>query len=54
MSDRCSWPKCKEWSDLNYLGKLLCLKHWFKFCQMEDEGKLKQARKKIGLKNENS
>ena len=52
--DRCCWPRCKEWAEINYLGKLLCQNHWLKFCQMEDEGKLKQARKKIGLKDAKS
>ena len=49
--DKCCWPKCKQWADMNYLSKLLCQNHWLKYCQMEDEGKLKQARKKIGLKD---
>lgn len=49
-NDKCDWSKCKEWADMNYLGKLLCQKHWLKYCQMEDEGKATQARRKIGLK----
>lgn len=48
--DKCCWPRCKQWADMNYIGKLLCWNHWLKFCQMEDEGKEKQARNKIKLK----
>lgn len=42
--DRCQYPKCKRDSDLVYLDKRLCWKHW----QMIEE-RPDLLRKKLGL-----
>ncbi len=49
MEGFCDWKSCKRESTLVYLEKELCNDHWDKLCEMQDEGKEKAARKKIGL-----
>lgn len=48
-NDKCNWKHCRNVSDLGYLGKGICSEHWSKFCEMQEQGKENQARKKIGL-----
>lgn len=43
----CQFPKCTEYSDLIYLGKGLCEKHWKKIAEMEPE----KAYAKLGIKS---
>jgi hypothetical protein len=48
--ERCAWKgcRCRE-IELIYLKKPLCLKHWLRLCQMQEEGRDAEARRKIGL-----
>jgi len=43
--DECQFPKCTALSDLIYLGKGLCDKHWIRIAEMETPA----AHKKLGI-----
>ncbi len=48
--ERCAWQGCRCTEiELTYLKKPLCLKHWERLCQWQDEGRDAEARRKIGL-----
>ena len=49
MHDKCTWKHCRNYPNIVYLGKAMCDEHWGKFCEMQDQDKEDQARKKIGL-----
>jgi len=46
--DKCSWPKCESRSDVIWLGRGLCEKHWGKISEMDIE----KAKIKLGMKKE--
>ena len=46
--DKCQYNKCKEPSEIVYLKKGLCGKHWIKICEMTIE----EAWKKLEIKEE--
>jgi len=52
MSDKerdfCQYRKCKEKSNLCYLGKGLCDKHWEKLCELD----IKEMHRKLGIEDE--
>lgn len=49
-ADRCAWKGCRcRVIELTYLKKPLCLRHWLRLCQMQDEGRDAEARHKLGL-----
>lgn len=45
--NKCFWPKCTENSEIIYLGKGLCQKHWEKSCTMS----LPDIYKKLNIKD---
>ncbi len=44
MSDTCAFRKCRADTDLTYLGKPICGRHWGQWCERTDE-----LRKRLGL-----
>jgi len=48
MCDHCDFPRCKNLSDLGYIGHWVCNKHWVELCEADDKA-AKRLLKKIGL-----
>lgn len=48
MNDQCDFPRCKNFSDLGYIGRNICNMHWEQLCEAESKTE-KRLLKKIGL-----
>lgn len=46
--EKCDFPKCRNLSDLGYIGHKICNKHWEQLCLSDSETE-KRLLKKIGL-----
>lgn len=53
MSIQCDFPRCKNLSDLKYIGKNICNTHWAKLCSTDGKTE-KSLLKKICLVRDKS
>ena len=49
MMDQCDFPRCRNLSDLRYIGCEICIIHWNQLCGADSKTE-KRLLKKIGLK----
>lgn len=46
--DKCEFPRCRNLSDLGYIGHDICSIHWNQLCESDSKTE-KRLLKKIGL-----
>jgi len=44
----CDFPRCRNWSDVGYIGTELCWDHWTQLCEADSKTE-KRLLKKVGL-----
>ncbi len=49
MTDQCNFPRCRNLSDLRYIGHEICSMHWEQLCGADSRTE-KRLLRKIGLK----
>jgi len=47
--EQCSFPRCKRYADLGYIGIEVCREHWAELCDADSKTE-KRLLKKVGLK----
>lgn len=53
MNNQCDFPKCRNLTELVYIGRNVCNKHWGQLCEADSKTE-KRLLKKIGLvRNDN-
>lgn len=48
MIDKCNFPRCRNLSDLRYIGHEICNIHWEQLCESDSKTE-KRLLRKIGL-----
>jgi len=53
MDDQCDFPRCRNLSDIGYIGRWVCIKHWVELCETDSKTE-KRMLKRIGLVRDKS
>lgn len=51
--EQCDFPRCRNLSDLVYIGHNICSLHWIELCRADDSKTEKRLLKKIKLTRDN-